>query len=572
MLIPKLATTIKSYSPRQFRDDLLAGLIVGVVALPLAIAFAIASGVSPEKGLYTAIIAGFLISALGGSRVQIGGPTGAFVIIVSGIVARYGLDGLMVATMMAGVALIALGLARLGGVIKYIPFPVTLGFTAGIAIVILSTQVKEFFGLTVEQVPAEFFSKWAAYLRAAGTADPATAALALGSLLLLVGWPRISRRIPAPLVVLLAGTAAAKLLRLPVETIGSRFGVIDASLPLPVLPRVTEGMLVSLAGPAVTIALLAAIESLLSAVVADGMIGSRHRSNMELVAQGTANLVTPLFGGIPATGAIARTATNVKSGGRTPVAGIIHALTLLVITLFFGKWAALIPLATLAAILVMVAYHMSEWRAVRAELRGSRSDAAVLLTTLLLTVLVDLSMAIAVGMVLAAFLFMKRMAETSSVEAIGAELREAASEQGEAAATARHARVPRDVEVYDINGPFFFGAAEKFRDALSQVSRKPRALILDMENVPVIDSTGLRALAAVVAQSRKEGIRVLLADLSPEARRRITVSELGAMFGPGELELSFDEALFALGPTGELGKAGEDRGKPGKPGEGWGNE
>jgi SulP family sulfate permease len=549
MLVPKLLTTLKTYSLRQFRDDLLAGLIVGVVALPLAIAFAIASGVSPEKGLYTAIIAGFLISALGGSRVQIGGPTGAFVIIVSGIVAQHGLDGLIVATMMAGVALIALGLARMGGVIKYIPFPVTLGFTAGIAIVIVSTQVKDFFGLELQQVPAEFFGKWAAFIRQAGTADLATTGIAVSTLLILILWPRISHRIPAPLVALLGGTIAAQLLHLPVETIGSRFGVIDASLPAPVFPRVTEGMLVSLAGPAVTIALLAAIESLLSAVVADGMIGSRHRSNMELVAQGTANLVSPLFGGIPATGAIARTATNVKSGGRTPVAGMIHAGVLLLITLFFGKWAALIPLATLAAILVMVAYHMSEWRAVRAELRGSRSDAAVLLTTLLLTVLVDLSMAIAVGMVLAAFLFMKRMAETSTVLAIGAELREASPEGDEAAATARRARVPRDVEVYDINGPFFFGAAEKFRDALAQVSKKPRALILDMENVPVIDSTGLRALAAVVSQSKKDGIRVLLADLSPEARRRIAASEVGQLFGPGELDLSFDEALFALGPT-----------------------
>jgi len=557
VLVPKLFTTLQGYTRRQFRDDLLAGVIVGVVALPLAIAFAIASGLSPEKGLYTAIIAGFLISALGGSRVQIGGPTGAFVIIVYGIVQEHGLDGLIVATMMAGVALIALGLARLGGVIKYIPFPVTLGFTAGIAIVILSTQVKDFLGLTIDQVPAEFFGKWLAFLTHLGTANPSTAAIGVGTLLILIFWPRLSHRIPAPLVGLLAGTVAVTLLDLPVETIGSRFGVIDSSLPHPVFPRVTEGMLVSLAGPALTIALLAAIESLLSAVVADGMIGGRHRSNMELVAQGAANLVSPLFGGMPATGAIARTATNVKSGGRTPVAGIVHAVTLLLITLFFGKWAALIPLASLAAILVMVAYHMSEWRAVRTELRGSRSDAAVMLATLGLTVLVDLTVAIAVGMVLAAFLFMKRMAETTSVAAISNDLREAYAEQGEDAAAERHARVPRDVEVYDINGPFFFGAAEKFKDALAQVSKRPRALILDMENVPVIDSTGLRALGAVVSQSRKEGIRVLLADLPPHTRETIAQSELGAMFGPGELELSFDQALFALGPTGDLPVRGE---------------
>jgi len=552
MLVPKLVTTLKTYTRRQFQADLIAGTIVGIVALPLAIAFAIASGVSPEKGLYTAIIAGFIISALGGSRVQIGGPTGAFVIIVFGIVQQHGLDGLIVATMMAGVALIALGLANLGGVIKFIPFPVTIGFTAGIAIVILSTQVKDLLGLRIEQVPAEFFGKWLAYFSNLGSADPATAAVALGTLLILLLWPKFSVRIPAPFVALLAGTVAVRLLELPVVTIGSRFGEINVSLPRPVFPHVSEAMLVSLVGPAFTIAFLAAIESLLSAVVADGMIGGRHRSNMELVALGAANLVTPLFGGIPATGAIARTATNVKNGGRTPVAGIVHAVTLLVITLFFGTWAALIPLASLAAILVLVAYHMSEWRTVRAELRGTKSDAAVLLTTLVLTVVVNLTAAIAVGMVLAAFLFMKRMAETTTVEAISTQLRDAYLEQSEDAAAARHARVPRDVEVYDINGPFFFGAAEKFRDALAQVSRKPRALILDMENVPVIDSTGLRVLREVVTQCRKDGIRVLLADLPPYTRATIEESELGALFGPGELELTFDQALFALGPTGDM--------------------
>jgi SulP family sulfate permease len=552
MLVPKLVTTLSGYTARQFRDDALAGIIVGVVALPLSIAFAIASGVSPEKGLYTAIIAGFIVSALGGSRVQIGGPTGAFVIIVYGIVQRYGLDGLTVATILAGLVLIALGVAGLGGVIKFIPFPVTLGFTAGIAVVILSTQVKDLLGLRIDLVPPEFFGKWAAYLSHLGGADPATAAVAAGTLAILVVWPRINRRIPAPFLALIAATVAVRLLHLQVETIGSRFGVIDASLPRPVLPRVTESMLVGLAAPALTIALLAAIESLLSAVVADGMIGSRHRSNMELVAQGAANVLSPIFGGIPATGAIARTATNIKNGGRTPVAGIVHAATLLLITLFFGRWAALIPLACLAAILVVVAYHMSEWRTVRAELRGERSDAAVLLTTFALTVLVDLTVAIAVGMVLAAFLFMKRMAETTTVAAISSQLREGSAEADEATAAARHARVPRDVEVYDINGPFFFGAAEKFKDALSQVSRRPRAMILDMENVPVIDSTGIRTLSAVVEQCRREGIRVLLADLPPETRDTIAASPLGRSFGPGELELSFDQALFALGPTGEM--------------------
>jgi SulP family sulfate permease len=553
VLVPKLVTVLRGgYTADQFKNDLFAGLVVGIVALPLAIAFAIASGVSPERGLYTAIIAGLIISALGGSRVQIGGPTGAFVIIVAGIVNQHGLDGLIVATMMAGAVLVGLGLAKLGGVIKFIPFPVTTGFTAGIAVVIFSTQVKDLLGLQIAEVPPEFFGKWATYLGHLGSASWPTIAIAAGSLAILIFWPRIERRIPAPFVALIAATAAVQLLDLPVETIGSRFGRIDASLPMPVLPRVTESMLVSLVGPALTIAVLAAIESLLSAVVADGMVGGRHRSNMELVAQGAANLVTPLFGGMPATGAIARTATNIKNGGRTPIAGIVHAITLLLITLFFGRWAEIIPLACLAAILVVVAYHMSEWRTVRAELKGERSDAAVLLATLALTVVIDLTVAIAVGMVLAAFLFMKRMAETTEVQSISDALRAEAKEEGEAAAQARHARVPRDVEVYDINGPFFFGAAEKFRDALGQVSKRPRALILDMENVPVIDSTGLRALTAVVSDSRKRGVQVLLADLEPRVRDMILASELGTTFGPGELELSFDEALFVLGPTGEM--------------------
>ncbi len=558
MLVPKLVTTLKMYTGRQLRADLLAGITVGIVALPLSIAFAIASGVSPEKGLYTAIIAGFLISALGGSRVQIGGPTGAFVIIVAGIVHRYGLDGLLVATVMAGLILIAAGFLRLGGLIKFIPFPLTLGFTAGIAIVILSTQVRDLLGLQLAEVPPEFFGKWLAYLRNLGSANLSAIGIAGGSLLILIFWPRMSRRIPAPFVALIAATVMVRLLHLPVETIGSRFGVIDASFPRPVLPHLNESLVVSLAAPAFTIALLAAIESLLSAVVADGMIGSRHRSDMELVAQGVANVATPLFGGIPVTGAIARTATNIKSGGRTPIAGIVHAVTLLLITLFFGQWAALIPLAALAAILVMVAYHMSEWRTVVAEVRGDRSDAVVLLVTLTLTVVVDLTVAIAVGMVLAAFLFMRRMAETADVRAIAAELREQDEERGEAAATERHARVPRDIEVFDINGPFFFGAAEKFRDALSQTSKRPRALILDMENVPVIDSTGLRVLTSVVEQSRRQGIRVYLADLGEETRARIADSPLGETIPPQELLLTFDQVLFALGPTGEMpvGKSG----------------
>jgi SulP family sulfate permease len=548
-LTPKLFTTLAGYTRQQFLADLGAGIIVGIVALPLAIAFAIASGVPPERGLYTAIIAGFLISVLGGSRVQIGGPTGAFVVIVSGIVAQHGLAGLTVATLMAGVILVAMGLARLGGVIKYIPYPVITGFTSGIAVIILSTQVPDFLGLQLAQVPREFFGKWLAYLTHLGTLDPATLGVASATLLILVLWPRLPTPIPAPFVALLAATAAVQLLELDVATIGSRFGAIDASFPPFAIPAVSEATVVQLVGPAITIAILCAVESLLSAVVADGMIGGRHRSNMELVAQGAANIITPQFGGIPATGAIARTATNIKNGGRTPVAGIVHAVVLLLVTLFAGRWAALIPMAALAAILVMVAYHMSEWRTFRAELRAPKSDVAVLLTTFLLTVIVDLTVAIEVGMVLAAFLFMKRMAEVSNVEAISV----AVSGNGEAdgagpdTLSGRRTLIPADVEIYEISGPFFFGAAEKFKDALSQVSRRPRALILDMERVPAMDSTGLRALRATVERCRKEGIVVIFCGLQPQPRDTIRRSPLGDGFSEADLSLTFDEAVAAGG-------------------------
>jgi len=456
-------------------------------------------------------------------------------------------------TLGAGLILVAMGIFRLGGVIKYIPFPVTTGFTAGIAVIIFSQQIRDLLGLGLDSVPVEFFGKWAAYFGALDQANPWAAGIGAGTLLLLVAWPRVSTRIPAPFVALLAATLAVALFDLPVETIGSRFGAVDARLPSPQWPTITEGMLVDLAGPALTIALLGAIESLLSAVVADGMIGGRHRANMELVAQGVANIASPLFGGIPATGAIARTATNVRNGGRTPVAGIVHAVTLLALTLFAGRYVTRIPLAALAAILVVVAYHMSEWRTVRSELRTApKADVAVLLATLSLTVLVDLTVAIAVGMVLAAFLFMKRMAEAANVSTIGDELRDEVDPEAEAEAQNRRRRVPRDVEVYDINGPFFFGAAEKFRDALRQVHWRPRAIVFDMEHVPVIDSTGLRALTEVVRQTRQSGCEVYLTDLAPEPRRVIAESSIAEMLGPGRLELSFDDALELLGPTAQF--------------------
>jgi SulP family sulfate permease len=545
VLVPKLATTLRSYTREQFAADAVAGVIVGVVALPLAIAFAIASGVTPDRGLYTAVIAGFLISALGGSRVQIGGPTGAFVVIVYGIVQQYGVDGLLAATLMAGVILLLLGLARLGGAIKFIPFPVVTGFTAAIGALIAVQQVRDALGLRMPAPPAELVERLAAYAEHAGTVNVHAAGLTAFTLFILVGWPRVSRRIPSPLVALLAGTAAAHLLDLPVETIGTRFGRIPSSLPAPVLPSVSFAEVRELVGPALAIATLGAIESLLAAVVADGMIGGRHRSNMELVAQGVANIVSPLFGGMPATGAIARTATNIKSGGRTPVAGMVHALTLLLITLFFGRWAALVPLAVLAGIVLMVAYHLSEWRVFVHELHAPKSDALVMVTTFLLTLLVDLTVGIGVGMVLAAFLFMKRMAEVTNISIVRQEFEESGTPSGDDQGAIYRRQIPPGVEVYEINGPFFFGAAEKFKQTLGEVSSRPRVLVIRMRHVPAIDSTAMHALKDLVRRTRKQGTEVLLSDVHSQPLVALGRSGLLDEIGEENLFGNVDEALDA---------------------------
>ena len=543
MLVPKLVTTLRTYTRAQLVADLTAGVIVGIVALPLAIAFAIASGVSPERGLYTAIIAGFLISALGGSRVQIGGPTGAFVVIVYAILQQHGLGGLLAATMMAGVILIVLGLARLGAAIKFIPYPVTIGFTSGIALIIFSSQVKDLLGLEMGPVPAEFLAKWDAFARYFDTLNPAALGIAFLTFIIILVWPKFERRIPGSFIALIVTTVLVQALHVPVETIGSRFGVINAGLPRPALPHVTLPMLRGLIGPAFTIALLGGIESLLSAVVSDGMIGGRHRSNMELVAQGVANIASPLFGGIPATGAIARTATNVKNGGRTPVAGLTHAITLLLITVFFGRWAGLVPLATLAAILVVVAFHMSEWRSFAAEFRAPKSDVAVLLATFLLTVLVDLTVAIEVGMVLAAFLFMRRMAEVTNISVLTHEFRDPAEDFESDPNAVRRRVVPEGVEVYEISGPFFFGAAEMFKDRLNRIAGRPKVLILRMRHVPAIDSTGLHALRDLVRRSRNEGTLVLLADV--HAQPVVALERSGFLYEIGEENVTgnIDDAL-----------------------------
>ena len=533
---------MKSYDRAQFMSDAVAGVIVGIIALPLAIAFAIASGVTPGRGLWTAIVAGFIISALGGSRVQIGGPTGAFVVIVYGIVQQYGIDGLTVATLMAGVLLVIFGLAKFGAAIKFIPHPVVTGFTSGIAVIIFSGEIKDFFGLKMGVVPADFVGKWTAMAHATGI-TPAATGISVLALAIIIVWPRINRRVPGPFVALIFTTIIAQVFHLPLETIGSRFGEIAASVPHPQIPHLTFAEVTSLVRPAFTIALLGAVESLLSAVVADGMIGGRHRSNMELVAQGVANMVTPLFGGIPATGAIARTATNVKNGGRTPVAGMIHALTLLVITLVAGRWAALIPMGTLAAILVVVAYHMSEWRTFRAELRSPKSDVAVLLATFLLTVLVDLTVAIEVGMVLAAFLFIRRMAEVTNVSVVTSEFSDDADDDYADANAVNRRSVPRGVEIYEINGPFFFGAAETFKDTLARVSAKPRVLIIRMRHVLALDSTGMHALKEVVQRTRKDGTVVLLSDVHMQPLVALTGTPLLDEIGFDNVFGNVDDAL-----------------------------
>ncbi len=522
MFKPKLFSTLKDYSKEQFFKDLTAGVIVGIVALPLAIAFAIASGVSPEKGLYTAIIAGFIISALGGSKVQIGGPTGAFIVIVYGIVQTYGVDGLTMATLMAGVIIMIMGFAKLGSFIKFVPHSLVVGFTSGIALIIFSSQMKDFFGLDMGNVPSEFIEKWQAYVQHFFSLNVYAIAIGMGTLLIAVYFSKITHKIPGSLVAILIATGAVYYFHLPVATIGSRFGSIPSSLPTPSFHLPDWATIKYLIKPAFTIAILGSIESLLSAVVADGMMGSNHRSNTELIAQGIANIFSSIFGGIPATGAIARTATNIKSGGRTPIAGIIHALTLLVIMLFVGKWATLIPLSCLAGILVLVAYNMSEWKSFAGMLRGPKNDVAILITTFLLTVLVDLTVAIEVGMVMAAFLFMHRMTKSSGVDIITTTLNE--QEDANDPMAIHNYKVPKEVEVFEINGPFFFGAAYKFKDSMRFIENPPKVLIIRMRNVPVIDATGIHTLEQVNKQSTALGTKMILSGVQPEVLTEMTRS------------------------------------------------
>ena len=542
MLRPKLFDTIKTYTLRQFYSDAMAGTIVGIVALPLAIAFAIASGVSPERGLFTAVIGGLVISLLGGSRVQIGGPTGAFVVIVYGIVQQYGIDGLAAATLIAGVLLIIMGLARFGSVIKFIPHPVIVGFTTGIAVIIFSSQMNDFLGLRIDTMPADFIEKWIVIIRNLGNADLHNVAITLGVVLVTMLWPRISTKLPGPLVAIVLSAVVVVAFKLPVETIGTHFGNIPNMLPVPSLPHVDWQTIKQVMQPAITIAILAGIEALLSAVVADGMIGGKHRSNMELVAQGAANLLTPIFGGIPATGAIARTATNVKNGGRTPVAGIIHAIVLLMLMMFFAKWAVHIPLCGLAGIMLVVAYNMSEWRTFRSQLRGRRSDAVVLLTTFGLTVIIDLTVAIEVGLVAAAVLFIRSISGSSSVTSVtngfgdDTELDDLDS--------FITAPIPDGVKVFQISGPMFFGAAYKFKESLAVVDKPPKVIVVRMRYVPFIDATGLHTLEDVFATFRRQGTAFVLSGVQPDTLEAMRKSGLLAKIGKGNVAPTFDDALL----------------------------
>lgn len=539
MFYPKLFEVLKTYNKAKFMRDLMAGIIVGIVALPLAIAFAIASGVSPEKGLYTAIIGGAIISIFGGSRVQIGGPTGAFIVIVFGIVQQFGINGLIIATLMAGIMLIVMGVAKLGSVIKFIPHPLIVGFTTGIAVIIFSTQIKDLLGLQMEKVPAEFIEKWIAYGQHIGSINWISLVIGLSSIVLVLFSSRVTRIIPGSLIAILLSTLAVQLFHLPVETIGSRFGAIPSTFPMPVLPHPDWATIKMLIAPAFTIAMLGAIESLLSAVVADGMIGGNHRSNTELIAQGGANIVSALFGGIPATGAIARTATNVKNGGRSPVAGIIHAITLLIIMLLFGKWASLIPMSALAGILVVVAYNMSEHETFFDIARGIRSDAIVLLTTFFLTVFFDLTIAIQIGMVLAAFLFMRQMIQISSVDV---NPHKPADGVADAYAMEQY-NIPAAVDVFEITGPLFFGAAYKFKDSMRFVEKKPKVLILRMRNVPVIDATGLHTIKDVLQMCEKDKTRMILSGVRPTVLEELKKSRLMFRIGKRFILPDFDAAL-----------------------------
>ncbi|MEO8737329.1 MAG: SulP family inorganic anion transporter [Edaphobacter sp.] len=536
--IPRSIECLRGYTARQFTQDLIAGLTVGLVALPLAMAFAIASGVPPQAGLYTAVVAGFLISALGGSRTQIGGPTGAFVVIVAGIVVKFGLGGLALVGIMAGILLLMMGITGLGTAVKYIPRPVTIGFTNGIALLIASTQIKDFLGEKTPIVPSEFLARIKMLLHYVGTARWQTIAVAATSLAIILLWPRLTKRVPGSIVALLLSTVAVAGFHLPIETIGSKFGGIPQGFPHFALPSFQAAHILPLLPSAFTVALLAAVESLLSAVVADGMSGDRHNSNVELVAQGVANIVSPLFGGMPATGAIARTATNIRSGALTPVAGMVHALTLLAILLVAAPLARFVPLATLAAVLFVVAYNMGEWREIGTIVRLSKTDIAVWITTFALTVLADLTVAVGVGMALAALLYIYRIAETTTVEAVTLEY----LEDGQAHIL-QDKDIPSNVTILRIHGPFLFGATEKLADATKDLAKLGDVVILRLRNMTALDATGIHALEQFSERLRKTGKTLLLCGARNQPSQLISRSDFLKHVGPENVLPNIQAAL-----------------------------
>ena len=544
---PKLFSSLKNYSKEKFIADLMSGIIVGIVALPLAIAFGIASGVSPEKGLITAIIAGFIISFLGGSSVQIGGPTGAFIVIVYGIVQKFGVEGLAIATIIAGVMLILMGVLKLGTIIKFMPYPIIVGFTSGIALTIFTTQMKDLFGLTMESVPADFIPKWIEYGKAISTINIWSFVIGIASILIIVYSPKLIKKIPGSLIAIIVVTVVVYVLRNyfgfeGIETIGDRFE-INASLPEPTTIPINLETINLLLPAAFTIAMLGAIESLLSATVADGVTGDKHNSNTELIAQGAANIITPIFGGIPATGAIARTMTNINNGGRTPVAGIVHAIVLLLILLFLGPLTKHIPMACLAGVLIIVSYNMSEWRTFRSILKNPKSDVIVLLVTFFLTVIFDLTIAIEIGLLIAMLLFMKRVTETSRISII----RDKLHMETDAEKTANNDELilPKGVEVYEIDGPFFFGIANKFDESMKQSGgEKSKIRIIRMRKVPFMDSTGLHNLESLYRLSQKDGIQLVLSGVNEEIQIMLVKSGFSEKIGKENICSDISKALL----------------------------
>lgn len=544
---PRLLHCLKNYNRKTFVADLMAGIIVGIVALPLAIAFGIASGVTPEKGIITAIVAGFVISALGGSKVQIGGPTGAFIIIIYGIIQQYGMEGLTIATLMAGVFLILFGFLHLGTIIKFIPYPIVVGFTSGIAVTIFTTQVKDLFGLNIASVPSDFIEKWICYFNNFSTVDLWSSVIGIVSVVIIMLTPKVSKKIPGSLVAIIVMTVAALLLKQfagveSIETIGDRFAISN-SLPEATVPALSWETIKNLVSPAITIAILGAIESLLSAAVADGVIGDHHNSNTELIAQGVANLASPIFGGIPTTGAIARTMTNINNGGRTPIAGIVHAVVLLLIFLFLMPLAKYIPMACLAGVLVVVSYGMSGWRSFLALMKNPKSDVTVLLITFFLTIIFDLTIAIEVGLIIACLLFMRRMSETTDVHVISNEINPDDEDSDMHLGNIEHLTIPKGVEVYEINGPYFFGAGNRFEEIMATLGDRPKVRIIRMRKVPFVDSTGIHNLTNLCEMSQKEGIQIVLSGVTEKVHSQLNKAGFYDIVGQDNICSHIDIAL-----------------------------